>query len=176
MSEISDFKTVLKTLIEQNTKKELSNREIDIQFSNLIDRISEDFINDLGHGDFSSLLDYISESIKVENELRTKYQFEKARKFTPTNLYVLGLLIIKINLIHVKIISLVVDEILLLYSDFSEIRRTDTNDFDLADELKLTAIKLANVFINYLTENRLIDEKTFDKYINLISQALKVFR
>ena len=66
------------------------------------------------------------------------------------------------------------DEIFLLYSDYAELYRIQ--DFEIAWELKIQAINLANIFILYLTDNRSINEQRYDKYIKLISQALYIFK
>ena len=165
---------VIKNLIEKNSKNELSIKDIDFQFSALIDKIQDNFLESLHSNDFSIFFDYISESIKAEHQLRIKYAFEKQRLYSATNIYSLGLLITKINVIHTKIISLVVDEIFLLYSDYAELYRIQ--DFEIAWKLKIQAINLANIFILYLTDNRFIDEQLYDKYIKLISQALYIFK
>lgn len=171
---INDFNSIIRSFIEKNSKNELKKAEIDKHFSSILKKISVDYHRSLTTGDFSSLFDYISNSVSSEKELRKYYNFEKMRKYSSTNIFILGQLIAKTNFIHSKIISMVVDEIFLFYSDYAEVYRA--NDFLVANELKITAVKLASKFIVYLTTNRSTDEVTFDRYIKLISQALNIFK
>lgn len=171
---INDFSSVIRSFIEKNSKSELKKAEIDKHFSSILNKISFDFHRSLTTEDFSPLFEYISKSVSSEIELHKRYDFEKMRKFSSTNIYILGQLIAKTNFIHTRIVSMVVDEIFLFYSDYAEVRRA--KDFLVADELKISAVKIASQFILFLTENRTIDETIFDRYITLISQALNIFR
>ena len=172
--QINDLNSAIRTFVEKNSKNELNKAELDKHFSSVLEKISADFYHSLSNGNCSSIYDYLSKSISSEINLREKYEFEKLRKYSSTNLYILGQLIAKTNFIHTKIISMVIDEIFLFYSDYAEVRRAQ--DYLIADVLKISAIKLANKYILFLTENRAIDETIFDKYIKLISQALNIFR
>ena len=168
LADFGAIKIVLKDLLLKNANNELSIGEIDYQFSLLLENISKYFFE----GKYFFLFDWITETIKREDELRIKSAeihpfFQKDKK------KILNELILKLHLFHSKIIELVVDEIYLSYMDYIDLKRI--NELNLAIQSKISTLGLANSFILYLTENRSNNENVYDSYIEMISQALEIF-
>ena len=168
LADFGAIKIVLRDLLLKNANNELSIGEIDYQFSFLLENISKYFFE----RKYFFLFDWITETIKREDELRIKSDeihpyFQKEKKA------ILDQLIQKVHLVHSKIIELVVDEIYLSYMDYIDLKRID--ELDLAIQSKISTLGLANSFLLYLTENRSLNEKVYDSYIELISQSLEIF-
>ena len=73
-------------------------------------------------------------------------------------------LISKTNILHSKIIELLVEKI-------------DTLSRKERDQMKhkMVAVDLANTFVDSLSKNRDIDELLYDDYIKTIGESLRIF-
>lgn len=168
LSEFGSVKRIVKDLLEKEDQNNLSEEDLDHQFSMLIKSITTYISEDK----YFFLFDWILDSMLKEQELLKIYYNSVLDQTLPPKDLLLPI-IFKLNLVHSKIIETVVDEIYISYIDYVEL--LNINEFELAVKSKIMTLGLANSFILFLTENRCFDEQIFDEYIELISQALGIF-
>lgn len=168
LTDFGAMRSVIRSLIEKNDNNSLSKVEIDYQFSFILEKITNYFAEEK----YFFLFDWITETVKKEKELAQT--LKKCSNLDCTEKKdMLTILIFKLHVVHVKIIELVIDEIHLDYMDFKELHAI--NEIELAIDSKIRAISVANSFLLYLSENRILNEDLFDLYIKFISQALDIF-
>ena len=144
---------ILNTLVLKGSKGGSSN-DVDIHLKKILKKIEDDFKNNR----LNIVLDWFHESIKKELDLKLK-RLNNPHVFNKPNI---ALLILKTNLIHSKIIELLVERIDLLCEENTE-------------QSKMIAVDLANTFVANLSMNRDNDELVYDQYIKVISDEMKIF-
>lgn len=168
LRDFGSVKRIVKDLVKKEDQNTLSEEDLDHQFSTLVKCIT----TYISEEKYFFLFDWIKESMIKEQELLKIYYNSVLDQTVPPKELLLPI-IFKLNLVHSKIIEAVVDEIYITYFDYVEL--LNINEFELAVKSKIMTLGLANSFILFLTENRCLDERIFDGYIELISQALGIF-
>ena len=167
LADFGSFKIVLRNLIDKNIHDDLTKDEIDVQFSHLLKSIAKYFTEEK----YFFLFDWIAEAVKREKELLYhKHFIDVTQKEKLENLQIL---IFKTHTIHSLIIEMIIDKIFVSNTKYIQFMNDD--QFDLAVKVKISTLGFANSFLIFLTEKRNLDEKLFDKYIDLISKALNIF-
>ena len=128
--------------------------EIDAYLNQIINRI-EVFLNE---NNLFLVFDWLNECIKKEFDLKKK----KSENPFVYNKPATNTLIMKTNMLHSKIIEMAVEKI-------DECATIDT------EESKIFALSFANKFIANCIEHRDNDEKTYDRYLQVIFDALIIF-
>lgn len=155
---------IINMLALKSTQESVNAEAIDQQFVSLLKTV-EKYFEDL---EYDLLFDWLNELIKKETDLKHKQQ-ENFRVFKKDSI---NLLICKVNMFHSRIIELFVNSIDDAYHDYRYIGESSPT---FANQIKAETITTVNKFINNLTDNRHINEKLFDQYIEIISQSLKIF-
>lgn len=162
------FGGIIQDVQNKSKKTVLKKDEIDQQFTYLEDHLNNLFFKKK----YSLLFNWITESVKNENELATTYKYAlKTSDYNNSGLF--RLLIYKTGQIHAKIIELVIDDIFVSYMDYIDYMKC--GELDLAIEIKISVLNLVNDFTDYLTENKSLNAKLFDTYINQIYEAQEIF-
>ncbi len=168
LSDFGTVKKIIRDLLEKNDRNDLSEAELDHQFATLINSISKY----IAEGRYFFLFDWIIESVKREQQLLNLLNdtiLDQEQK----NKDILLLLVFKLKLTHAKIIEQIADEIYIAYIDFIDL--LNMNEIELAVRSKVTTLGMGSSFLLFLTEHRCLDKRTFDRYIQIISQALSIF-
>ena len=168
LSDFGTVKRILKDLLEKSDRQDLSKSELDYQFSTLLKTVSRF----LSEGRYFFLFDWILETVKKEHEL-LKILNDTILDQEKPNSDSLLLLVFKIKLMHAKIIELIADEIYISYIDYIDL--LNIPELELAVRSKIETLGMANSFLLFLAEHRSLDYRTFDRYIEIISQALSIF-
>lgn len=148
----SKISNILNYLIMQGASK--NSDDIDIQLKKIINKIETCFKDN----EIEIVLDWFHESIKKEIELKMK-RINNPHVYNKPKI---ALLISKTNMLHSKIVDLLIE-------------RIDYYFEEGGSQTKMMANDLSNTFLTNLTENRKNDEILYDNYIKVISDAMKIF-